>query len=54
MRLRHTLGLASHGRTVLMATHESEDPDWINRTLLLERGRLLADSSRPDVPEPGI
>lgn len=53
MRLRHTLGLASHGRTVLMATHESEDPDWISRTLLLERGRLLADSSRPDASEPG-
>lgn len=53
MRLRHTLSQASHGRTVLMATHESEDPDWVSRILLLEHGRLVADTTRPDAAEAG-
>lgn len=44
--LEHTLAMASTGCTVLMATHETHDPHWIDRVLHLDEGRLQADESR--------
>ena len=42
-RLFDTLGQASRGATVILATHAAELPAWIDRVLVFEQGRLVED-----------
>lgn len=50
-RLRASLIETSQGRTLLLATHSEADTPWVDRVLVLERGRLRDgfDSPHEDV-----
>lgn len=39
--LRRSLAAASHGRTLLMTSHDGDDRAWVDRIITIDRGRIV-------------